>query len=173
MAINQIPMTICGNITADLAPRTTRTGQTVISFDVASTERIERDNKWEDGQTTFIRCVAWGALAEHMTASHMGKGTRIIATGTFAQRDWQTQDGQRRRTFELTITEIGASLAHAAVDIHRIDRADGFTARTNRPTATSQANDLTDDDPWKTARPQPDGSGYADGYAGTPQQPTL
>ena len=94
--INQIPMTIMGNIVKDLEPKRTAGGKTVITFRVAQTSSTERNGKWEDGETTFIRCVAYGVLADHMIASGIRKGTRVIVTGRFVQRDWQTETGEKR-----------------------------------------------------------------------------
>ena len=108
--INQIPMTIMGNIVKDLEPKRTAGGKTVITFRVAQTSSTERNGKWEDGETTFIRCVAYGALADHMIASGIRKGTRVIVTGRFVQRDWQTETGEKRSSFELNADDIGTSI---------------------------------------------------------------
>ena len=98
--INQIPMTIMGNIVKDLGPKRTAGSKTVVAFRVAQTSSTERNGKWEDGETTFIRCVAYGVLADHMIASGIRKGTRVIVTGRFVQRDWQTErrEAQQLRT---------------------------------------------------------------------------
>mgnify|MGYP000432328456 CR=1 FL=1 len=48
--INQIPMTIMGNIVKDLEPKRTAGGKTVITFRVAQTSSTERNGKWEDGE---------------------------------------------------------------------------------------------------------------------------
>lgn len=115
--INQIPMTIMGNIVKDFEPKRTAGGKTVITFRVAQTSSTERNGKWEDGETTFIRCVAYGALADHMIASGIRKGTRVIVTGRFVQRDWQTETGEKRSSFELNADDIGTSIRYATVQI--------------------------------------------------------
>lgn len=92
--INQIPMTIMGNLVSGLEPKRTSGGKTVVNFRVAQTSSTERNGKWEDGATTFIRCVAYGPIAEHMTESGMGKGTRVVVTGRYVQRDYQTEAGR-------------------------------------------------------------------------------
>ena len=107
--INQIPMSIMGNITADLEPKRTAGGKTVVSFRVAQTSVTDKNGRWEDGETTYIRCVAYGALADHMVASGMRKGTRIVATGRYIQRDYQTEAGDRRSIYELNVDDLGAA----------------------------------------------------------------
>lgn len=115
--INQIPMTIMGNIVKNLEPKRTAGGKTVVAFRVAQTSVTERNGRWEDGETTFIRCVAYGALADHMISSGIRKGTRVVVTGRFVQRDWQTETGEKRSSFELNADDIGASVRYATVQI--------------------------------------------------------
>ena len=88
--INEITMTVAGNLVADPKIKHTTTGRSVARFRIAQTAAVERNGAWEDGQTTFIRCVAYGPIADHIAASRIGKGTRLVVTGRYAQRDWQT-----------------------------------------------------------------------------------
>ena len=74
--INQIPMTLMGNLVSDLEPKRTAGGKTVVNFRVAQTSAAEKNGKWEDGETTFIRCVAYGILADHMIASGLSSPER-------------------------------------------------------------------------------------------------
>lgn len=119
--INQIPMTIMGNLVSGLEPKRTSGGKTVVNFRVAQTSSTERNGKWEDGATTFIRCVAYGPIAEHMTESGMGKGTRVVVTGRYVQRDYQTEAGERRSVYELVADDIGASVRYATVRITEVN----------------------------------------------------
>ena len=104
--INQIPMTLMGNLVSDLEPKRTAGGKTVVNFRVAQTSVTEKNGKWEDGETTFIRCVAYGILADHMIASGIRKGTRVIVSGRYVQRDWQTETGERRSSYELNVDDL-------------------------------------------------------------------
>ena len=106
--INQIPMTLMGNLVSDLEPKRTAGGKTVVNFRVAQTSVTEKNGKWEDGETTFIRCVAYGILADHMIASGIRKGTRVIVSGRYVQRDWQTETGERRSSYELNVDDLGS-----------------------------------------------------------------
>ena len=121
--INQIPMTIMGNITADLEPKRTGKGTTVVNFRVAQTSSTDKNGRWEDGETTYIRCVAFGALADHMISSGMRKGTRIVATGRFVQRDYQNEAGDTRHVYELNVDDLGASVRYATVQIAKASNA--------------------------------------------------
>ena len=145
--INQIPMTIMGNIVKDLEPKRTAGGKTVITFRVAQTSVTERNGKWEDGETTFIRCVAYGALADHMITSGIRKGTRVIVTGRFVQRDWQTETGEKRSSFELNADDIGASIRYATVQITKTST----TPPASQPTQPDQPAQQAKDDPGPDA----------------------
>lgn len=148
--INQIPMTIMGNIVKDLEPKRTAGGKTVITFRVAQTSSTEKNGKWEDGETTFIRCVAYGALADHMIASGIRKGTRVIVTGRYAQRDWQTETGEKRSSFELNVDDIGASVRYATVQIIKANEST-TTQPASQPTQQDQPAQQAKDDPWHGA----------------------
>ena len=150
--INQIPMTIMGNIVKDLEPKRTAGGKTVITFRVAQTSSTERNGKWEDGETTFIRCVAYGALADHMIASGIRKGTRVIVTGRFVQRDWQTETGEKRSSFELNADDIGTSIRYATVQIVKANES-SVAQPTTQPQSTQPARPTqqANSDPWPDA----------------------
>ena len=98
--INQIPMTIMGNIVKDLEPKRTAGGKTVITF-------------------------------------------RVAQTSSFVQRDWQTETGEKRSSFELNADDIGTSIRYATV---QIAKANEFTAA--QPTQPAQPVQQAKDDPW-------------------------
>lgn len=149
--INQIPMTIMGNIVKDLEPKQTAGGKTVIAFRVAQTSVTERNGRWEDGETTFIRCVAYGPLADHMIASGIRKGTRVVVTGRFVQRDWQTETGEKRSSFELNADDIGASVRYAAVQITKANESAATPPALQLQPTPAQPGQQAKDDPWPNA----------------------
>lgn len=147
--INQIPMTIMGNIVKDLEPKRTAGGKTVVAFRVAQTSVTERNGRWEDGETTFIRCVAYGPLADHMISSGIRKGTRVVVTGRFVQRDWQTETGEKRSSFELNADDIGTSVRYATVQITKANESAATPpAPQSQPTQPAQPTQEAKDDPW-------------------------
>jgi single-strand DNA-binding protein len=128
-------ISIVGNLTADPELRFTGDGTPWARFTIASTPlRFDRDTgAFRDGDTLFMRCVAWRQLAEHITES-LHKGTRVVVTGRLRQSTWET-DGQKRSAIDLDIEEIGPSLRFA-------------TASVRRPQRTTVTATLADDDPW-------------------------
>ena len=144
--INQIPMTIMGNLVSGLEPKRTSGGKTVVNFRVAQTSSTERNGKWEDGATTFIRCVAYGPIAEHMTESGMGKGTRVV------------EAGERRSVYELVADDIGASVRYATVRITKVN------GNAQRSVPAQQQPRMMRTDPWPATT--------QDRFA-EPQEPSL
>ena len=117
-----INATVTGNLTADPELKFTPAGVPVAVFTIASNERFkDQAGQWQDGPTSFVRCNAWRELAEHLAES-AAKGDRMIVTGTFRQRDYETSSGEKRTVWELAVTEAGAALRYATVKITRAKR---------------------------------------------------
>jgi single-strand DNA-binding protein len=117
------PLTITGNLTADPELRFTPSGAAVANFTVASTPRTfnQTTNQWEDGQALFLRCAVWREQAENVAES-LHKGDRVVVTGTLVQRNWETEDKQKRSTFELEVDDVAASLRFARATVKRLTR---------------------------------------------------
>jgi len=116
---------IVGNLTSDPELRYTQAGKAVANFTVAATPRTfdRASNEWKDQPALFMRCTAWGDLAEHVAGS-LSKGSRVLAIGRLSQRSYETKptDGtapQTRTTIELAVDEIGPSLRYATATVFK------------------------------------------------------
>ncbi|MFK8849384.1 single-stranded DNA-binding protein [Streptomyces sp. Ac-502] len=136
MSFGETPITIIGNLTADPELKYTNSGQALAKFTIASTPRtFDREaNQWKDGTSTFFRCAAWRALAEHVAES-LGKGSHVVLSGRIRQHNWQTEQGENRSMLAVEVDEIGASLRFTTVTIDK-----------KRTTGTAPASG-----PWNTA----------------------
>lgn len=105
---------ITGNLTANPEIRYTATGTPVANFIVASSSRVyDKDaGEWKDGDTVFLRCTAWKALAERV-ADELTKGQRVLVVGRLKQRQYENDSGQKTIFTELVVDEIGASIRFA------------------------------------------------------------
>ncbi len=132
--MNETTITITGNLVDAPELRYTPAGQAVASFRVASTPRYQdRDSGgWRDGDTLFLTCNAWRTLAEN-AAESLGKGSRVIVTGRLRQRSYETTDGARRTTYEVTADDIAPSLRTATAKITRASRDTGAVAADGEP----------------------------------------
>lgn len=113
-------ITIVGNLTTDPELRYTQNGLAVANFTIASTPRTfdRASNEWKDGDPLFLRASVWREFAEHVAGS-LTKGTRVIATGRLKQRSYETNEGEKRTSFEIEIDEIGPSLRYATAQLTR------------------------------------------------------
>jgi single-strand DNA-binding protein len=121
--MNETTLTITGSLTADPELRFTPAGIAVASFTVASNARRfdKATNGYVDTEPIFLRCTAWRTTAENVTESLI-RGTRVIVTGTLKSNSYETREGEKRTTLELTVTEVGASLLWATVNIIKAER---------------------------------------------------
>lgn len=109
---------IVGNLTHDPELRFTPKGDTVASFSLAINERIKQGNEWGDGKPEWLRCEAWGQLAENIVES-VTKGATVIINGRLTTETYRTREGEDR-------TALKVRCHHVAVDLGR------QTARANR-----------------------------------------
>ncbi|MFI9589047.1 single-stranded DNA-binding protein [Nonomuraea sp. NPDC052265] len=116
-------ITIIGNLTNDPELRFTQTGTAVATFTIASSPRVynKQLEQWEDGEALFMRCSAWRDLGEHICES-LTRGTRVIASGQLRMRTYETDEGEHRTVFEMTVDEIGPSLRFATAKPSRATR---------------------------------------------------
>lgn len=157
---NETILTIIGNLTADPETRQTQNGRTVANFTIASTPRTynRQSGQFEDGAALFMRCSAWGDLADHCARS-LNKGMRVMAQGRLSQRTYQTKDGSDRTVMEMTVDEIGPSLRYATAQVTRSQsrntgggvNGNGFAgaSRNQSPMqARTPQRDAAASDPW-------------------------
>ena len=115
MADNTV--TLVGNITRDPELRFTQGGRAVASFGIAVNRRYQVNGEWQE-QTSFFNVVAWGQLGENAAAS-LTKGARVIVNGRLEQREYQTQQGEKRTVIEVNADEVAPSLRYATAQVER------------------------------------------------------
>ncbi len=153
---NEPTTTITGNLTADPELRYTPTGRQVAAFTIASTPRFpdKGTGQWQDGETWFVRCSAWGDMAENIAAS-LAKGSAVVATGRLRARSWETDEGAKRSVVEMTVDDLGPSLRRAVAKITKATREHAAASGTAA-------------DSWSTPAPEPVPAGGAPSSADEP-----
>lgn len=96
---------IIGNLTRDPELRTTSGGQNVANFGVATSSVWTDAAGQRQEKTEFHNIVAWAKLAD-ICAQYLAKGRRVFIEGRLQTREWETQDGQKRRTTEIVATDM-------------------------------------------------------------------
>jgi single-strand DNA-binding protein len=127
-------ITLAGTLAADPELRFTGTGVAVANFTVATNDRRfdKNTNAWVDGDATFLRCTLWRQAAENLVES-LSRGDRVLLTGTLRQREWQTDQGEKRYAFEVDVTEIGPSLKWATATVRKATRTSATPAASATP----------------------------------------
>ncbi len=164
---------VAGNLTADPELRSTKNGRSVAGFTIASTPRTfdRQSQQWVDGDALFLRCSAWGDLAEHC-ANSLAKGMRVIAQGRLTQHSWEDEQHQKRSSGELQVDEIGPSLRYATAQVAKAQRgtAGAYRNPSSAPAgytggAAASGAPLPPSDPWGSAS----GSSSSFGDFGKPE----
>jgi single-strand DNA-binding protein len=136
MADNTV--TVVGNVTRDPELRYTTGGRGVASFGLAVNRRYQQNGEWQE-KVSFFNITAWDTLGENAAAS-LTKGTRVVVTGRLEQREYETQQGEKRNVVEIVADEIGPSLRWARAEVERTQRSTadggGSTGGATRPANT-------------------------------------
>jgi single-strand DNA-binding protein len=96
---------LVGRLCTDPELKYTPSGVAVANFRVA----VDRPfaNAQGERETDFIDVVAWRQSAEFVN-SYLTKGRLVLVEGRLQVRQWQTQDGQRRRSTEVVADHVRA-----------------------------------------------------------------
>jgi single-strand DNA-binding protein len=114
-------VTLVGNLTRDPELRFTSGGRGVASFGLAVNRRWQQNGEWQE-QTSYFNVQAWAQLGENVAAS-LNKGARVIVSGRLEQRQYETQDGEKRSVVEVVADEVGPSLRWARAEVERTQRS--------------------------------------------------
>lgn len=113
-------ITIMGRLARDPELKYTASNTAVTSFTLA----VDRD--FGEKKTDFIDCVAWKQTAEFV-CNYFHKGSLAVASGRLQLRDWEDQNGNKRRNAEVVVDSIYFG------EIKRTDDS--------KPTFTEQSNE--------------------------------
>ena len=95
---------IMGRLTRDPELRRTQSGTAVASFALA-VDRDFKDKDTGEKKTDFIEVVAWRNTAEFVS-KFFTKGRMAVVEGRLQVRDWQADDGSKRRSTEVIADNV-------------------------------------------------------------------
>lgn len=95
---------LIGNLTRDPELRFTSTGAAVATFGIATNRTYVSEGERKE-EVDFHKVVAWNKLAE-LVNQLMKKGSRVFISGRLQYREWETQDGQKRRDAEIVLEDM-------------------------------------------------------------------
>lgn len=96
---------VLGRVTQDPELRQTPSGQSVVSFSVA-TNRTWKDASGEQKeQAEFHNIVAWGKLAE-IVGNYCKKGGRVFVEGRLQTRSWEDNEAKKHWKTEIVADNV-------------------------------------------------------------------
>jgi single-strand DNA-binding protein len=131
--MNGSDFTAAGNLTRDFDLRYSTNGTPFAKAGMAVSYRYKSGDDWQE-TTSFFDLVIWGEMAEHADES-LHKGDRIVVVGRLDIRDWETDDGKKGRSAEVTVDEIAPSLRWATAKVAKVERSSGGDRASDRPAA--------------------------------------
>jgi single-strand DNA-binding protein len=143
--MNEIQVTIRGNITSE--PRQVRfdDGNIVTSFRVASNARRYdgQTRQWVNAGTTFVNVNCRRGMAVNV-ANSLSKGQPVLVTGKLRERAWE-KDGRSGRSLEIEADGLGHDLAWGTSEFTRVVRVETLQSNAERQ-AEEMAYRLSQDD---------------------------
>ena len=95
---------LIGNLGAEPEAHQLNSGVSVVSFNVATSERYKKDGEYVD-KTEWHKCVAWGKLAD-ICSEYLHKGSTVYIEGKLTTRKWEDKEGKERWTTEIVVREM-------------------------------------------------------------------
>ncbi|MCL2671058.1 MAG: single-stranded DNA-binding protein [Clostridiales bacterium] len=96
-------ITLIGNLTRDPELRSTASGISVCSFDIAVNRRFAPQGG--ERQTDFFRINAWRQLGE-LCSKFLAKGRKVAVVGELQARTYIAKDGTTRMSLEVAADEV-------------------------------------------------------------------
>lgn len=102
---------LLGRITRDLEQKTTTSGKSVCSFDIAVTRKFDKE------VTDFIPCVAWNKTCETM-CKFVKKGQLIAIDGSLYTRKYEDKNGNNRTAYEVNVNNFYFAESKKSADVN-------------------------------------------------------
>lgn len=84
--------------------------------------------EWENkGEPTFLDIILGGKLAENLYES-VTVGDQITVSGELTQRDWVTDAGEKRTSYQLRARTVGVGIIGGPAKSHRVVKDGGRSA---------------------------------------------
>ena len=124
--MNDITMTVMGNVVNDVEMRFTAAGDPVASVRVASTSRrYDRSaERWVDGDTAYFSVSCWRQFAHHV-ASSVHKGMPVVVVGRLRSREVERPCGEQThlvRFHDIEATAVGPDLSRGTAVFTKVKR---------------------------------------------------
>ena len=96
---------LVGNLTRDPELKSTTSGQSIVSFGLATNRQWTTSSREKRSSAEFHECVAWAKLAE-ICRERLHKGMLVYVEGYLKTRSWDMEDGTRRFRTEIVLQDM-------------------------------------------------------------------
>lgn len=139
-------VTLIGNLGADPEVRHTQSGQKIVSFSIATSERWKDQRSGEPRERTeWHRVVIFSEGLADVAEKYLAKGKKILVEGKLSTRKWQDQQGNDRYTTEIVLSPYQGMLTF--LDSRRTGNGNGGE-RTNGAPPDGPSGDPDDEIPF-------------------------
>lgn len=123
---------LVGNIGQDPQTRTMQSGQKVVSFSLATSDRWrDRATGEQKEQTEWHRVVIFNPNLVEVAERMLQKGTKLYIEGSLRTRKWQNQQGIDTFTTEVVLNQFSGTM----VILSGAKSVDGMSGGANAPAA--------------------------------------
>lgn len=141
-------------VVTDPELRFTPAGKAVASCRIVANSRKKQGEEWVDDKVCWLNLSAWERMAENMAESVL-KGDLIYVSGRLETREYETREGEKRTSFDVTADTVAVTLRWNAAKIERTQRQQGGGQTSSAQQGGGQAAPAEQPDPWATT-PQGD-----------------
>ncbi len=124
MAATLNKVLLIGNLTRDPELRYVPSGSAVVNFSIAVNRVYTTQAGERKEDVCFVRIVAWSRLAE-ICGEYLSKGSSVFIEGRLQSRTWETDEGQKRTTFEVVADNIQFLPKNRAANTENFDGGTG------------------------------------------------
>ena len=141
---------LVGNIGQEPQVRTMQSGQKVVSFSLATSERWrDRQSGEQKEQTEWHRVVVFAPNLVEVAERMLQKGTKLYLEGSLRTRKWQNQQGVDTYTTEVVLNPFAGQMVILSGAKTMDGMSDGGeSAASAQPREDVKIEDIADDIPF-------------------------
>ena len=140
---------LVGNIGQEPQVRTMQSGQKVVSFSLATSDRWrDRQTGEQKEQTEWHRVVIFNPSLVDVAERMLQKGTKLYLEGSLRTRKWQNQQGVDTFTTEVVLNPYSGQMVILSGAKAMDGSADSASATPAQPHEEVRIEDIADDIPF-------------------------
>ncbi len=140
---------LVGNIGQEPQVRTMQSGQKVVSFSLATSERWrDRQSGEQKEQTEWHRIVIFNPSLVDVAERMLQKGTKLYLEGSLRTRKWQNQQGVDTFTTEVVLNPYAGQMVILSGAKAMDGGSDTNSSTSSQPREEVRIEDIADDIPF-------------------------